>query len=328
MILAAMTTGATATMATTTTTEPKRRLLLALPLLAAACGGLPVRGAWVAQAPPANGPDPITRGAPLLSQDDVDLWASNDGHKLYLTLSSVAEHVKDQWMGVYGQSLLLFFDPGERHPDREGLRLTLSPPAGLKPPWDPRRGQAYVLASADRVERVRRARDGQLEDRPIRPQDVDWEIHFEGPRLVYRLTLPLTQAQGWNLGLKPGRRLGLHLETTAVDPRRAMAFSEAHLPPKLARFHSPTATASAGALSPSASLSPTLEIQTQAPAPDNTVAAALRQRAAQLAAMDPGRLSPANGDGPAVEVLPPNPPPNQVPDPLDISLRLQLAAGP
>ena len=286
--------------------------LLCLPLALAACSAAPVRSTWAAQPPPANGPDPAAVAPAALTASDMDLWASNDGKRLYLTLSSVAEHVKDQWMGVYSQSLLIFLDPSERHPGAEGLRLTLDPPAGVAPPWDPHREQDYVMGSGDRLERVRRRPSGGLEAVPIRPQDADWEIHFEGPRLVHRLSLPLTQAQCWDLGLAPGRHLGVRVETTAIEPHLAMNFRLAHEPAKV----SGTAKAGAG------------KAASQPPADAGSLATQVRQDAALANAMDAQRLDPTRGGAQATRIMEPYPAPNQVPDPLQIDLQLLLAPAP
>ena len=298
--------------------------LLAVPLAAAACAPLPVRSAWVAQPPPANGPDPVAVAPAALSQGDVDLWASNDGQRLYLTLSTAADHVKHQWLGVWGQSLLVLLDPSGRHPDAQGLRLTLTPGAGLAPPWDPHKELDYLLACADRLERVGRGADGGLQALPVTARDADWEIHFEGPRLVYRLSLPLTQAQGWDLGLAPGRRLDVHLQTTPIDPHQALAFREAHAPVRLSpsaeAFAPVAASGSAQALSGSA--------QDAGPPPGSNLAKRLRMEADLSNAQDARHGDYAGAIGQTTRALPPYPPPNQVPDPLDVQAQILLAPAP
>lgn len=276
-------------------------LICAAALALSGCVNLPLRSTWAAQAPSLAGPDPGWILAGSLAQDDLEIQARNDDDFLYLRLASTAEHVKDQWMGIYGQSLLIFFDPDGRHPREDGLRLSLEPPAGLPPPWNAAHEPDYVVASADRLEHVHRMANGLLEPLPIRPQDVDWEMHFEGHRFCYVLRIPLSQPQGWNLGLVPGRRLRLDVETTPVDPHVALAFRPAKdsrvkagglAPPKAPD------DPSAGTSAPTTSL-PNLHLLAQDQA----------------------------GDG-SIHAMDPNKAPYQVPDPLAMDLWLQLSPEP
>jgi hypothetical protein len=197
--------------------------LIGLLLALASCASLPLQSTWTpAPLDLAKGDQAWEDQPPLLLQD-VDLRARNDGQYLYLRLASIAEHVKDQWMGVYGQSLLLFFDPSGRAPLSQGLRLTLVPPQGAPPPWDPHNEPEYVWRSDDRVERILRREDGSYAPQPITQEDASWEMHFQGQTLVYQLRVPLRQARGWNLGLAPGDALGLRIRSTGIDPHVALA---------------------------------------------------------------------------------------------------------
>jgi hypothetical protein len=304
-------------------------LLLALALTLGACAPLPIRSAWVAQPPPANGPDPAAAAPAALSQGDVDVWVSNDAQRLYLTLSTVTDHVKEQWLGVWGQSLLILLDPGDRHPDAQGLRLTLTPPSGLEPPWDPRKELSYLMASDDRLERVGLGDDGGLHDLPVTAQDADWELHFEGPRLVYRLSLPLARAQGWDLGLAPGRRLGLHVLTSPVEPHRAMAFREAHAP---ARWNPPSGGPKTGSGTAQA-VSGTAQAGGGGPPDDSPRLSGDQMKHLSLEADLSNAQAARRGDysgamGQATRALQPYPAPNQVPDPVDIHAQVQLAPAP
>jgi hypothetical protein len=291
-----------------------RLATLGLLLSFAACAGLPLQSSWSIKAPAETGEDDTwDEPKPLLLQD-VDVRARNDGQYLYLRLASITEHVKDQWMGVYGQSLLLLFDPTGRAPQRQGLRLTLLPPAGLRPPWDPHNEPEYVWRSDDRVELVRRDDQGAYQPQPIRQQDASWEIHFKGQILVYQVRIPLQQAHGWNLGLAPGRSVGLRIRTTDIDPHVAMEFRGAqdHRVPSTGFRNS--------------SLSMT-----------NVAATGDSLTAADGSTYSPGgstgsihQTVPLSGNDPGVaeKKLAPYPAPVNVPDPIDLDLLIRLASAP
>ncbi|HTB34285.1 MAG TPA: hypothetical protein VK842_05445 [bacterium] len=288
-----------------------RRLLIVLPLLGlGACAGLPLESGWSSLPVALSGDDKSWDDQKPVLLQDVDLRARNDGQFLYLRLASITEHVKDQWMGVYGQSLLLLFDPTGRQPLRQGLRLTLLPPPGTRPPWNPKDEPEYVWRSDDRVELVERRDDGSYQPRPIRQEDAAWEIHFKDQTLVYLLRVPLRRDHGWNLGLEPGRSLGLRIRTTDIDPHVAMALRPTHdgrVPSTSFRNSSLSLT--------------------------NVAATGASLTAADGSTYDPSGSSGSihetvalgGAPGVAMKQMAPYPAPVNVPDPIDLDLSLNLA---
>jgi len=286
-------------------------LALLLPL--SSCAVLPLPSAWTAKPLVLAGNDRDWDRLPPVRLQDVELKACNDGQSLTLRLSSMAEHVKHQWMGVYGQSLLLLFDPSGRAPLAQGLRLTLTPPTGAQPPWDPKREPEYVWSSADKVELVQRADGGGYLPRPIRPSDAEWEMHFQGQTLVYQVRVPLRQERGWDLGLAPGQTLGLRVRTTAIDPHVAMAMRPA--------FDSRV---------------PSTAFRNTSVALTNVAATGDSPTAADGSYIDPSgssgsvhqNLTLGSAPGAAQKRLADYPAPVNVPDPLDLDLSLRLAPAP
>jgi hypothetical protein len=283
---------------------------LGLSFALGACSGLPLQSAWSGHPTKLSGDDKAWDQQTPLTIQDVDVRALNDGQTLTLRLASVAEHVKDQWMGVYGQSLLLLFDPSGRAPLSQGLRLSLVPPPGLQPPWDPHREPEYVWRSDDRVELVQRGDGGVYRPRPISADDASWEIHFKDQTLVYLVRVPLRRPQGWDLGLAPGRSLGLRIQTTPIDPHVALALHPAQ----------DSRVASQSFRNSSLSM---------------TNVAAVGE---SLTAADGTTYSPSGSSGSIHEVVPlggapavaqrtmqPYPAPVNVPDPIDLDLQLRLA---
>jgi hypothetical protein len=284
--------------------------LIGLCLALASCASLPLPSTWSDKPMDLAKDDQDWEAqAPWLMQD-VDIRARNDGQYLYLRLASIAEHVKDQWMGVYGQSLLLLFDATGRSPLGQGLRLTLVPPQGAPPPWDPHNEPEYVWRSDDRVELVRRSDDGAYLPQPITQDDASWEIHFKGQVLVYQLRIPLRQARGWNLGLAPGATLGLRIRTTDIDPHVAMQLRGA------VDTRVPSQAFRGSALS-----------MTNVAATGVSLTAADGSTYGSPGSTGSIHESVALGGIPGVaeKRLQPYPAPVNVPDPLDLDLRLRLA---
>jgi len=285
---------------------------LGLLLSLAACAGVPLQSTWLDRPMAATDNDKDWEGQAPLRLQDVDLRVRNDGQYLYLRLASATEHVKDQWMGVYGQSLLLLFDPTGRDPLGQGLRLTLVPPQGAQPPWDPHHEPEYVWRSDDRVELVRRDENGVYLPQPIHQEDAGWEIHFKDQVLVYQVKVPLAQARGWNLGLAPGRDLGLRILTTPIDPHVAMALRPDH----------DSRVPSQGYRSSSLGMTNVAAVGDSLTASDGTT---YSPGGSSNSIHETVPLGGGAGPGAAQKTLAPYPAPVNVPDPLDLQLQVHLA---
>ncbi|HTB34742.1 MAG TPA: hypothetical protein VK842_07755 [bacterium] len=188
--------------------------------LCGACAALGLAARWTPQPLLLDGDEHDWQYVDAATLGPVTLKARNDSKDLYLYFSASDEAVKAQWLGLFQQDVTVWLDPGGRHQRKDGLRLTLLPPPRTPAPWHAKDEWAFLNSCAQRLVRVHTRPDGTLQSLSLSAQEGATELHLVGNRLALQLRLPLAPAAPglWSLGLAPGGRVTLVMETSPIAP--------------------------------------------------------------------------------------------------------------
>ncbi|HTB34673.1 MAG TPA: hypothetical protein VK842_07400 [bacterium] len=209
--------------------------LAALALAAlGACAALGLASRWTPQPLLLDGDEHDWRYVDAATLGPVTLKARNDAKDLYLYFSASDEAVKAQWLGLFQQDVTVWLDPSGRHERKVGLRLALLAPPRTPPPWHAKDEWSYLNSCVQRLVRVKTLPDGSVQSLSLSAQEGAAELHLVGNRLAVQFRIPLAPAQDglWSLGVPPGGRVTLVMETSPIDPALGSAvLHSALLPP-------------------------------------------------------------------------------------------------
>jgi len=142
--------------------------------------------------------------------DGVRIKAMNSGQDLHLRFETDDPVLQDEFSGQYGQSLTLWFAPG---PAARGLRIDFKPKAGASLSTDP-------VSNMDRsVTLLGPPTEGYPRPWTEGTEGVEMTAQMDSGTLVYELRLPLEPRSpgSFGLGLKPGARLQLSIESSRLS---------------------------------------------------------------------------------------------------------------